>query len=213
MVNLPEGRMKTREGTVVDADTLLDSLSEMAKEEIREKEREELVGDTGAVAEKIALGAVHYYLLQVSPEREMLFNPKESLSFNGNTGPYLQYMGARISSLLKKAEDNGYKTADFDISFFDTYTAVLHDGEWEILKTLARWQESLALAAKKYNPQIIALWIYELSKNFSRFYHDYPILAAGDDTVIRFRLALCKAVRDALRSALELIGVPFLEAM
>jgi arginyl-tRNA synthetase len=104
MVNLPEGKMKSREGTIVDADDLIDSLKEMALLEIRSKEREEAVGETEATAEKIAIGALHYFLLQVSPSKDMLFDPKESLSFNGNTGPYLQYMGARISSLLRKAE-------------------------------------------------------------------------------------------------------------
>ena len=103
MVNLPEGKMKSREGTVVDADDLIDHLRALALAEIKTKEREEAVGDAEAAAEKIALGALHYYLLQVSPERDMLFNPKESLSFTGNTGPYLQYMGARLSSLLRRA--------------------------------------------------------------------------------------------------------------
>ncbi|MDR2952085.1 MAG: arginine--tRNA ligase, partial [Treponema sp.] len=103
MVNLPEGKMKSREGTVVDADDLIDSLRDMALAEIRAKEREEEVGDAAEVAEKIALGALHYYLLQPSPAKDMLFDPKESLSFTGNTGPYLQYMGARISSMLRKA--------------------------------------------------------------------------------------------------------------
>jgi arginyl-tRNA synthetase len=101
MVNLPEGKMKSREGTVVDADDLIDSLRDMALAEIREKQREEKVGDPLDVAEKVALGALHYYLLQATPAKDMLFDPKESLSFNGNTGPYLQYMGARISSLLR----------------------------------------------------------------------------------------------------------------
>ncbi|MDR2536882.1 MAG: arginine--tRNA ligase, partial [Treponema sp.] len=103
MVNLPDGKMKSREGTVVDADDLLDSLHELALNEIRSKEREEAVGDPDATAEKVALAALHYYLLQVSPSKDILFDPKESLSFNGNTGPYLQYMGARVSALLRKA--------------------------------------------------------------------------------------------------------------
>ena len=96
--------MKTREGTVVDADTLLDSLRELALEEIQAKGREDAVGDPAEIAEKIALGAVHYYLAQATPTKDMIFNPKESLSFNGNTGPYIQYMGARISSMLRKRD-------------------------------------------------------------------------------------------------------------
>ncbi|MDR2490936.1 MAG: arginine--tRNA ligase [Spirochaetaceae bacterium] len=213
MVNLPEGRMKTREGTVVDADLLLDSLRDMAKDEIREKKREDIVGDIDETAEKIALGAVHYYLLQTSPERDMMFNPQQSLSFNGNTGPYLQYMGARLCSLLKKAE-----TSDDlrDVSLIDTSPEnhiTINDSEWETLKTLTRWKETLSAAAQKYDPSIITSWVYELSKHFSRFYHDCPILNAEDRDVKVFRLRLCMAVREMLRRALELIGVPFLETM
>jgi arginyl-tRNA synthetase len=112
MVNLPEGKMKSREGTVVDADDLIDSLRDMALAEIKEKEREEEVGNPSEVAEKIALGALHYFLLQPSPAKDMLFDPKESLSFNGNTGPYLQYMGARISSMLRKNEKLGIRNEE-----------------------------------------------------------------------------------------------------
>ena len=105
MVNLPEGKMKSREGTVVDADDLLQQLSDMAAAEIRNKDRAEAVGDVEATGRKIALAALHYFLLQVSPFKDMVFNPQESLSFNGNTGPYLQYMSARINSILEKFEE------------------------------------------------------------------------------------------------------------
>jgi arginyl-tRNA synthetase len=107
LVNLPSGRMKSREGTVVDADDLIDSLHADALKAIQDKGRDSEVGNADDVAEKVALAALHYYLLQVSPVKDMLFNPEESLSFNGNTGPYLQYMGARIASILRKAEEQG----------------------------------------------------------------------------------------------------------
>ena len=107
LVNLPSGRMKSREGTIVDADDLIDELHAQAFKEIEAKGREAEVGDADDVAEKIALAALHYYLLNVAPVKDMLFNPEESLSFTGNTGPYLQYMGARIASILRKAEKNG----------------------------------------------------------------------------------------------------------
>ena len=213
MVNLPEGRMKTREGTVVDADLLLDSLRDMAKDEIREKKREELVGNIDDTAEKIALGAVHYYLLQTSPERDMLFNPQQSLSFNGNTGPYLQYMGARLCSLLKKAEESA-ELCDISLAAAVPENHIsINDMEWETLKTIGRWNETLRSAAQKYDPSIVTAWVYELAKNFSRFYHDCPILNIDDIDVKIFRLRLCMAVRELLRRALELIGVPFLETM
>jgi arginyl-tRNA synthetase len=204
MVNLPEGKMKSREGTVVDADDLIDKLRGMAAAEIHEKNRAEAVGNTAETAEKIAIGALHYYLLQVTPERDMLFNPAESLSFNGNTGPYLQYMGARISSILKK-EDAKNDSVNAEL--------LTSDEEWELLKTIAAWPETVNEAAEKMNPSVITTWLYELSKNFSRFYHECPILGAENAELKNARLSLCRAVRDALVSAFDLVCIPFLEAM
>ncbi|MDR0388006.1 MAG: arginine--tRNA ligase [Treponema sp.] len=207
MVNLPEGKMKSREGTVVDADDLIDSLRDGALAEIREKEREDAIDDPKDVAEKVALGALHYYLLQVNPQKDMLFDPRESLSFNGNTGPYLQYMGARISSMLRKAaapKDTGR-----------TFNAGLLSGnaEWELLKTLAAYPEAVADAAARMDPSILAAYLYELSKAFSRFYHDCPILNAGEAELSAARLALSRGVLRVLKDALNLICVPFLEIM
>jgi len=208
MVNLPEGKMKSREGTVVDADDLIDSLKEMAIQEIRSKEREEAVGDTEAVAEKIAIGALHYFLLNVSPSKDMLFDPKESLSFNGDTGPYLQYMGARISSLLRKAEDRRRGTGE-EVRF----ELLTTDAEWELVKTLAAYNDTVAAAAADMDPSILASYLYNLAKGFSRFYHDCPVLAAEDPALCAARLALCQAVLNVLRDALQLTCIPFLEAM
>ncbi|GHV91763.1 arginine--tRNA ligase [Spirochaetia bacterium] len=225
MVNLPEGKMKSREGTVVDADDLIDSLRDMALNEIREKDREAAVGDSAAVAEKIALGALHYYLLQVSPTKDMLFDPKESLSFNGNTGPYLQYMGARISALLSKAsmlrkagETAGGADAGGAVeggAAGSGYNAALltGDAEWELIKTLAGYPEAVSAAAAGMDPSLLAAYLYELSKTFSRFYHDCPILNADDPGLAAARLALSRAVLRVLQDALELICIPFLEAM
>jgi arginyl-tRNA synthetase len=210
MVNLPEGKMKSREGTVVDADDLIDSLRDMALGEIREKEREAEVGDPRAVAEKIALGALHYYLLQANPAKDMLFDPKESLSFNGNTGPYLQYMGARISALLRKAPARDKTAEDPEPLNPGLLTG---DPEWEVLKILAAYPEAVAAAAEALDPSFLAAYLYELSRAFSRFYHDCPILNAGDPPLAEARLALCRGVLAVLRDALDLICVPFLEAM
>ncbi|MCX7655868.1 MAG: arginine--tRNA ligase [Treponemataceae bacterium] len=207
MVNLPEGKMKSREGTVVDADDLIDSLKEMAIEEIREKDREALVGSVEDVAERIAIGALHYYLLQVSPTKDMLFNPKESLSFNGNTGPYLQYMGARISSMLRKKEGSA---ASRGMVRPELLTG---DPEWELLKTLAQFPEALEGAARSLDPSLIASYLYEVSKTFSRFYHDCPILNAEDPDLAATRLALSEAVLRVLQSAMNLVCIPFLEVM
>ncbi|MDR2181969.1 MAG: arginine--tRNA ligase, partial [Treponema sp.] len=207
MVNLPEGKMKSREGTVVDADDLLDKLHQMALDEIREKEREAEVGDPGEVAEKVALGALHYYLLSVTAAKDMLFNPRESLSFNGNTGPYLQYMGARISSMLRKAGADG----DSDAPAGDFPPP--GDPEWELIKTIALYGEALDEAARAMDPSVLAAYLYNLSRAFSRFYHDCPILAAPTPALRSARLSLSKAVLRILKDAMRLLCIPFLEIM
>jgi len=212
MVKLPEGKMKSREGTVVDADDLIDSLRDMALAEIKEKEREEKVGDPAEVAEKIALGALHYYLLQSSPSKDMMFDPKESLSFNGNTGPYLQYMGARISSLLIRKGESGINNEQLTINN-DTFSLLVSDPEWELVKTLAAYPQAISDAADALDPSRLAAYLYELSKCFSRFYHDCPILNAEKPELSSARLGLSQAVLRVLKDALNLICVPFLEAM
>ena len=217
MVNLPEGKMKSREGTVVDADDLIDSLRDLALQEIRGKDREEAVGDPQATAEKVALGALHYYLLQVSPLKDMLFDPKESLSFTGNTGPYLQYMGARISSLVRKAvSDNGTSAnaaAAAETSAAVNYSLLKTDAEWELIKTLGNYNEAVALAAVNVDPSVLASYLYNLSKAFSAFYHECPILGAQTPELTSSRLALSKAVLYVLRDAMNLTCIPFLEVM
>ena len=220
MVNLPEGKMKSREGTVVDADDLIDGLRDMALAEIREKEREGDVGNPVDVAEKIALGALHYYLLQVSPGKDMLFDPKESLSFNGNTGPYLQYMGARISSMLRKrgeqiAISNEWGTSNNGQVAINSgeFALLTSDAEWELLKALAVYPAAVGEAAANLDPSRLAVYLYELSKCFSRFYHDCPVLNADNQKLSAARLELSRAVMMVLKDAMHLICIPFLEVM
>ncbi|MDR2964864.1 MAG: arginine--tRNA ligase [Treponema sp.] len=208
MVNLPEGKMKSREGTVVDADDLIDNLRDMALAEIREKEREEEVGNPAEVAEKIALGALHYFLLQVSAVKDMLFDPKESLSFTGNTGPYLQYMGARICSMLRKNESgSGESGAVKDFSL------LVSDSEWDLIKVLAGYSQAVAEAAENLDPSHLAGYLYELSKCFSRFYHECPILTCEDKRLSQARLELSRAVMLVLKDAFNLVCIPFLDIM
>jgi arginyl-tRNA synthetase len=220
MVNLPEGKMKSREGTVVDADDLIDSLRDGALEEIEAKGREEAVGDSLAVAEQIAIGALHYYLLQTSPAKDMLFNPAESLSFNGNTGPYLQYMGARISSILRKAKAD----ASFDTKFdSDTDTGwrnaplcaslLTDDTEGELIKLLELFPATTARAAENLDPSLLVNYLYDVAKAFGKFYHDCPILGADNRALKCVRLNLAVCTRDVLKNGMELILVPFLETM
>jgi arginyl-tRNA synthetase len=209
MVNLPEGKMKSREGTVVDADDLLDELEAMAAEEIRGKEREEDVGDLSKTAREIALGALHYWLLQISPQKDMTFDPKESLSFNGNTGPYLQYSGARISSVLRKFEQRKDSFREGRVS----PASLGLPEEWEIAKALALFPETVAAAARDLNPSVLAVSLFELCKAFSRYYQDNPILRNEDASLVVSRIALLRGVLQVLRNGLALLGIPFLEAM
>jgi arginyl-tRNA synthetase len=169
------------------------------------------VGNAAEVAEKIALGALHYYLLQPSPVKDMLFDPKESLSFTGNTGPYLQYMGARISSMLRKAgEDDtqggGAKSgADFSL--------LVSDPEWELVKSVAGYPGAVCEAANGLDPSHLTSYLYGLSKCFSRFYHECPILNAGDPDLSKARLELSRAVMYVLKDAFYLANIPFLSVM
>ena len=205
MVFLPEGKMKSREGTVVDADDLMASLSEMARGQIMEKGREEELEDIDATAHDIALGAINYYMLQFDPTKDITFNPKESLSFNGNTGPYLQYMGARICSMLRK----------YDGPAADSFNPALlsAEDEREILKLIGSYPEVVAKAGEKYDPSFICAFLYDLSKKFSKYYHDTRILNAETPALVSARVALCRMVLQCLKNAFFLVGIPFLERM
>ncbi len=206
MVNLPEGKMKSREGTVVDADDLLDELTELAKGEIEAKGREEAVGDVADTARKIALGALNYYLLQVQPQHDMVFDPKKSIAFNGNTGPYLQYTCARISSILRKAEGEEYENA-FNGSL------LTNEDEKVLLKAIESFPETVRKAALSYDPSIIAAYLYENAKTFSHYYHDNQILKAETKELSYTRICLIKALRTVMKNGFSLIGVPYLESM
>ncbi len=209
MVNLPEGKMKSREGTVVDADDLFEELKTMAAEEIRTKERVEHVGDVEKAAAAVAQAALNYYLLQVSPSKDMIFDPKESISFNGNTGPYLQYMGARISSMLRKYEDrkNEFSGGTFQPELLEVTE------ERQLIKLLAEYPEVVRKAGQEYDPNGITSYLYELSRTFSKYYHDHPILHNENPSLVVTRVTLARAILQVLQNAYSLIGVPFLERM
>ena len=211
MVNLPEGKMKSREGTVVDADDLINSLQDEALKKIEENGREKEVGDAAVAAENIAVGALHYFLLQVSPKKDMLFNPKESLSFTGNTGPYLQYMGARISSILRKAETTEGKEKLKDGKL--NTSLLTNESEWELLKTLEDFPEQVKRSALRKDPSALTAYLYELSKAFSRFYRDCPILSGEDADLSYTRMELARATKIVLQNAMNLVLIPFMEVM
>ncbi|MCF0237020.1 MAG: arginine--tRNA ligase [Sphaerochaetaceae bacterium] len=209
MVFLPEGKMKSREGTVVDADDLIASLTNMAKEEIIEKGRDTDLENVDETAHNIALGALNYYILQFDPQKDFVFNPKESLSFNGNTGPYLQYMGARISSMLRKYEE---MKEDYETIVFDPTLLALED-EREMLKAIGSFGETVEKAGKNYDPSIICSYLYELSKRFSHWYHDNQILKAETPNLVKARVCLCQMVLQTMKNAFSLVGIPYLEKM
>ncbi len=209
MVNLPDGKMKSREGTVVDADTLFDELTQLALAEIKEKEREDDVKDVLKTSEAIALGALNYYLLQTNPTKDMVFNPTESISFSGNTGPYLQYMGARISSMLRKFEEVQDKYKDI---LFDSSLLALQE-ERELVKLIAVFREAVEEAGRDLNPAAICAYLYDLSRLFSKYYHDHPILRAPSLELVKARIVLVTMVFQVFRNAYSLVGIPFLESM
>ena len=209
MVNLPSGRMKSREGTVVDADNLVDSLHADALAAIKERGRDEEVGDADEVAEKVALGALHYYILQATPVKDMLFNPAESLSFNGNTGPYLQYMGARINSILAKAAEAGV-TEDSS----EAAVALLSgEDEWALIKTLGDYPNVIAKAAENLDPSLVAAYVYEVAKLFSKFYQNCSIVNAENKQLAGARLYLARCTLQVIKNAMNLVLVPYLERM
>ncbi|MEW6548469.1 MAG: arginine--tRNA ligase [Spirochaetota bacterium] len=209
LVNLPSGRMKTREGTVVDADDLMDELAALALKEIEEKGRDESVGDAAKVAEDVALGALHYYLLQTSPTKDMLYDPEQSLSFTGNTGPYLQYMGARASSILRKAQEGKGRSAAGE----ERPELLANAADWALVRRLAAFTEALEAAARNMEPSLMASYAHDLAADFSSWYRDNPVLNAEDPDLSASRIALVAAVKATLHKVCQLLCVPFLELM
>lgn len=206
MVNLPEGKIKSREGTVVDADDLIDRLAGLALKEIKTKGREDALDNPEDTAEKIAIAALHYFLLQVSPGKDMQFNPEESLSFHGNTGPYLQYMVARISSLIAKAPP--------EIASLPCDGKQLSlDDEWELVRRIEEFPETVSRAADKLDPSILAAGLYEIAREFSRYYHEVPIAKADNAELAASRMALARTVLVTLQNGLHLLNIPCIDSM
>ncbi len=209
MVNLPDGKMKSREGTVVDADDLFAELSRLAAEEIISKGREAEVGDVDTTSKAIALGALNYYLLATNPTKDMIFNPKETIAFQGSTGPYTQYMGARIMSMVRKFEA---ASTDFAGINFDGSLLVEED-ERTIIKMAADFPALVKNAAEQKNPSLVISYLYDLCKTFSRYYHDHSILLNDNKSLVVSRMTLCKVVLQLIKNCFALTGIPFLERM
>ena len=208
MVELPNGKMKSREGTVVDADDLMAKMVEIAAEVsdslgkldgLSEAERAD-------IAETVGLGALKYYLLKVDPRKNITFNPEESIDFNGNTGPFIQYTYARIRSVLRRSEEAGFSRAD--------YSAVVpNEKETGLIQRLADFPGVVAEAGRSYSPALIANYVYDLVKQYNQFYHDCSILREEDAAVCSLRLAISDAVARTVRTGMDLLGIRVPERM
>lgn len=209
MVELPEGKMKSREGTVVDADDLMAEMINTARE--TSKELGKLEGYSEAEAEdvyrKVALGALKYFILKVDPKKTMMFNPKESIDFNGNTGPFIQYTYARIKSILRKAAENGIM-----VSEADTYLDI-SDKEQNLIKSIANLPAVVKEAGENCSPALLANYAYDLAKEFNQFYHDFSILKEENVTLRNFRLLLAKQCSEAIKNAMGMMGIEMPERM
>ncbi len=200
LVNLPEGRMKSREGTVVDADELIEKLSGLAAHAIRERHDFLQQKEVDTRAMDIALGALKYYLLSVGAKTDMVFNPKESLAFTGRTGPYLQYTNARILSMLRRAAGKP-NAGRVDAG------KLTEPSEWQVVLMLAQFPDVVTAAAREREPALLAKYSYDLAKTFTDMYEHVPVLKAGD-AVRRARLSLIRSVQLVLSRCMQLLGIP-----
>ncbi|MBQ6162595.1 MAG: arginine--tRNA ligase [Prevotella sp.] len=210
MVELPNGKMKSREGTVVDADDLIETMIADARRtsdelgkfaDMSEDEKQE-------IARIVGLGALKYFILKVDARKNMLFNPEESIDFNGNTGPFIQYTYARIRSILRKAAAEG-----IEISTLKSQLSTLNDKEIELIQKMSEFSAAVEQAGKDYSPSGIANYCYELTKQFNQFYHDYSILNADTTAQKQQRLVLAKNVAKVISIAMSLLGIEVPERM
>ena len=206
MVELPNGKMKSREGTVVDADDLMQLMvddayqtsMELGKfDDMTEEERRE-------IARIVGMGALKYFILKVDARKNMLFNPEESIDFNGNTGPFIQYTYARIRSILRKAVESAQ---------LSVLNAQLSDKEVELIQKMSEYPAAIEQAGKDYSPSGIANYCYELTKVFNQFYHDYSILNAESEGAKAMRLVIARNVAKTLRNGMALLGIEVPERM
>ena len=206
MVELPNGKMKSREGTVVDADDLIDEMEKTAEEMSREHGKNDDLSEEERqhLYHILALGALKYFILKVDPTKNMLFNPAESIDFNGNTGPFIQYTHARIRSIVRKA-------GNIEISINQQIN--LGDKEREVVKILHALPETIQAAAAAYSPAMVAGYAYDLAKAFNSFYQDTPILRESDPQLKAFRVMLCGFVGNALKNTMEILGIEVPERM
>ena len=208
MVELPEGRMKSREGTVVDADDLMAEMVAGAREVAESAGKTEGLDEVqkAEIAEIVGMGALKYFLLKVDPRKNMTFNPKESIDFNGNTGPFIQYTYARIRSVLRRADENGLKITPYR-------DVVPNEKEISLIQRLASYPSVVQEAGRSYSPALIANYIYDLAKEYNQFYHDCPCLREDDEALRSLRLQLSDVTADVIASGMALLGIRVPERM
>ncbi|HTJ53137.1 MAG TPA: arginine--tRNA ligase, partial [Cyclobacteriaceae bacterium] len=211
MVDLPTGKMKSREGTVVDADDLIDEMTAEAEKQTRELGKTEgfSAEESAKLFEMIGLGALKFFLLKVDPKKRMTFDPNESIQLQGFTGPFIQYTHARIKSILRKGETLGIKAVSSDLASITT----LETSEREVLQMLNNYENKLKEAAREYSPSVIANYTYELAKQYNQFYQTIPIFNEADQAKLKFRIALSKSVADVIKKGMHLLGIDVPERM
>lgn len=205
MVDLPSGKMKSREGTVVDADELMQEMVEEAEKQTRELGKIEgwLESETAPLFEMIGLGALKFFLLKVDPKKRMLFDPNESIQLQGFTGPFIQYTHARIRAIVRKGVQMNITISDKDLDLVKT----LEPAERQGLMLLSLYETRLQEAAREYSPAVIANYAYELAKEYNKFYQNIPIFNESDPQKLRFRIAFSEAIADTIRKAMNILGI------
>lgn len=205
MVELPTGKMKSREGTVVDADDLLKEMAVIARQKADEAGKSaDLTEDEKAdLYEKVGYGALRYFILKVDPKKKMIFNPEESIDLQGNTGPFIQYTHARCRSVLRKAGEYSQGYGNY----------LANDKEWKVVRRIAQFASAVETAAKSFDPSGVAAFAYELAKEYNQFYHDYSVINEPDTNAKHFRIQLTELTAKTLKKALYLLGISAPEKM
>ncbi|MCK4748778.1 MAG: arginine--tRNA ligase, partial [Bacteroidales bacterium] len=205
MVELPEGKMKSREGKVVDADDLMDEMESTARQMSEELGKLEAYGEEEKelIYRQVGMGALKYFILKVDPKKNMTFDPRESVDFNGHTGPFIQYTYARIRSVIRKGQEIQKATGNID----------LNEKEVALIRMMHEYPDLIQESARTLNPSLIANFLYELAKEFNQFYHDHSILSAGVQEQVSMRLLLVEVVGQVIESGMELLGIEVPERM
>jgi arginyl-tRNA synthetase len=205
MVELPEGKMKSREGTVVDADDLMDEMEETARQMSEELGKLEDYGEEERtrIYRQIGMGALKYFILKVDPKKNMTFDPRESVDFNGNTGPFIQYTYARIMSVLRKSGKLTGSVGDL----------TMNEKEVALIRIMHDYPDIIHESARTLNPSLIANFLYDLAKEFNQFYHDYSILSAENSQLVALRLLLVEVTGRIIESGMGLLGIEVPERM